>query len=232
MALWALTKAEIIRDIEIIFRRLSGREAPTFGEKKVMENALNAAIIDICMDRGISRWRFMQSACTASTTASTAYVDLTANIFNIISNTVRIEAENLILRPASLEFIYASDPDQDNEGTPQYYALDASSDPETIRMHFKPIPDAAYTIDFVGESIPDEDSVSSLPSWAHALLKDKATANALRDLGYIPESTIFEHSYSIRRADQKASQGYDGPIHIRKKSWVVHRGLESRLPEN
>lgn len=144
---------------------------------------------------------------------------------------MRIEAEDANLYPATLEFIYASDPGRDDNGQPIWYALDSSSDPETIRMVFKPIPDAAYTVAFVAESIPDEDSISSFPTWIHACLKDKATENALRDLGLFEASVPFHAAYERRKADNKASQGLDCPQHIRRAHGVnIYRGLESRLP--
>ena len=85
MALWALTKQEIIDRIETILRRLTDRETPTYQEKKTIEDAINAAIIDLCLDRGISRWRFIQADATVATTAGTQYADLDAKIFNIVT---------------------------------------------------------------------------------------------------------------------------------------------------
>lgn len=232
MALWSLTKQEVTNRIETILRRLTGKETPTYQEKKTISDAFNAAIIDLCLDSSISRWRFIQSDKTAATTNGTQYVDLDANIFNIVSGTVRIEAEDVNLHPAELEFIYSSDPGRDDNDQPVWYAIDSSDDPETIRMVFKPIPDAAYTVAFVAETIPDEDSISSFPSWTHACLKDKATENALRDLGLFNESIPFNRSYEKRKQDNKASQGLDTPRHIRRASGTsIYRGLESRLPD-
>lgn len=231
MALWSTTKANIENRIETILRRLTGQETVTHQEKKAIQDSINQAIIDVCMDSGISRWRFIQADNTATTVASQQYVDLTAGIFNVVSGTVRIEAENKTLQEASLEFIYMTDPDRDDENEPDYYAVDSSSDPESIRLVFKPIPDGVYTIDFVGESIPDEDSISSFPSWMHGCLKDKATENALRDLGLLVQAMAYKASYEKRKQDAKASQGYDGPRHIRKSTMTVFRGLQSRVPD-
>jgi len=231
VALWALTKAEVVNGIEVILRRLSGRETPTYYEKRVIENAFNTAIVDICLDAGVSRWRFIQADETVDLTGGTRYADLDADIFNVISDTVRITSEDVNLYPNTLEFIYSTDPDGDEEGLPRWYALDSSTDPETIRMVFKPIPDAAYTVSFVAETIPDEDSISSLPSWMHGLLKDKATENALRDLGYANASIPFNLSYRQRKQDNKASQGMDTPQHIRRVTNVrPSQGIESRIP--
>jgi hypothetical protein len=232
MTVWSLTKSEITDGIEVLIRRLSGRETLTYLEKKILDNALNAAMQDLCLDRGISRWRFIQTSDTEDTTANTAYIDLDENIFNVINGTVRIEAENITLSPMSLEYNYSSDPDQNDTGMPQLYCLDSSGDAETMRMRLKPTPDAVFTISFVGESVPDKDSISSFPAWTHACLKDKATENALRDLGFFNESVPFARSYEKRKQDNKASQGTDTPIHINRVGYVSSgRGIQSRLPD-
>ncbi len=236
MAIFALTTTEIKDGIETLLRNLTGRESPTYGERKIIGNSLNAAIVDLCLDRGVSKWRAIQADSTVDTTASTAYVDLDANIFNVISGTVRIEAENLTLSPMSIEYNYVTDPDQDDTGTPAFYAIDSSADPEQIRLRLKPIPNAVFTISFVSESIPDEDSIASFPSWTHACLKDKATLNTLRDLGLaerFPQTmATFAVSYEKRKEDNKASQGLDIPRHINRPYKVRRsRGIQSRLPD-
>jgi len=230
-AAWALTKQELVDRIETLHRRLSGRESPTYQERKLIDDAINAAMHDICLDRGISRWRFIQADDTEATTADTAYVDLDENIFNVINGTVRIESESQVLSPMSLEYNYSSDPDQSDTGVPQYYCFDSSDDVEVMRMRLKPIPDAAYTISFVSESIPDEDSIASFPAWTHACLKDKATENALRDLGFFNEAMPFKQSYEKRKQNNKESQGHDTPIHINRVGAQQKRGLQSRLPD-
>jgi hypothetical protein len=231
MALWSLTKAEIISRIETILRRLTGQESCTHQEKLLIADAFNAALIDMCMDRGISRWRFIQSDETEDTTSGTAYIDLNANVFNVVSGTVRIEAENATLQAKSLEAIYSGDPGIEATGRPIYYALDSTTDAETMRLRLWPEPDATYTIAYVGESIPDEDSISSFPSWTHACLKDKATANALRDLGLLDQSRIFEASYETRKQNAKANEGHDGPRYINRIGQVSrHRSAHDRLP--
>lgn len=231
MAIWSLTKAEVISRIETVVRRLGGQETPTYSEKKLIEDAFNAAIVDMCIDRGIPRWRAVQSDYTASTTSGTSYVDLDANIFNIITGTVRIEGEDATLAEKSLEAIYSGDPGIESSGRPIYYALDASSDPETIRLRLWPQPDSSYTISFVGESIPDEDSIASLPSWMHGALKDKSTENALRDLGFLNESRAFAASYERRKHDAKASEGTDAPLYINRVGPHRHlQDVQDRMP--
>lgn len=231
MAAWSMTKQEIVDGIEILFRRLSGRESPTYLERKTIDNAINAAMHDLCLDRGIGSWRYRQADDTEDTTVDTAYVDLDENIFNVINGTVRIEVENITLSPMSIEYNYSSDPNQDDTGTPDHYCLESSSDAETMRMRLKPIPNAVFTISFVGESIPDEDSISSFPAWTHACLKDKATENALRDLGFFNEAMAFKQSYEKRKQDNKASQGLDVPIHVNRVGVQPRRGIQSRIQD-
>lgn len=185
---------------------------------------------DICLDRGISRWRFLQTADTEATTAGTAYVDLDENVFNVISGTVRIPDENVTLEVASIEYIYSTDPDQDEQNRPQYYAFDSSGDPETIRLIFKPIPDAVYTIHFIAESIVDEDGISSFPAWMHGMVIDLATSIALRRLG-LGDPEYYKSKYKERKQNAKSSQGHDGPMHISRVNIIPPEfPIQSRTP--
>ena len=185
-------------------------------------------MIDICMDYGISRWRFLQAADTEDTTADTSYVDLDENIFNIISGTVRIASENATLAVWDLEAIYQVDPDANETGRPQMYALDSSGTAGIIRMQLWPIPDAVYTIAFVAEKIMDEDSVSSFPPWLHTALKDRSMQLALRDLGFFQEAVVYGLSYQERLKMAKDSQGTDVPMVIRRMGAVISDNLQSR----
>lgn len=231
MAIWSQTVAEIKVKIEVLVRRLSGKANLTFGERQIVSDAINEAMQDICIDRGISRWRFLQTADTEDTTASTAYVDLDENIFNVISGTVRIPDENVTLEAASIEYIYSTDPDQDDEACPQYYAFHSSGDPETIRLIFKPIPDAVYTVYFIAESIVDEDGISSFPAWMHGAITDLSTSIALRRLG-LGDPDFYERKYKDRKQNAKASQGHDGPQYINRVNYIPPGyPLESRLPD-
>jgi hypothetical protein len=230
IAVWSLTKAEIQNNIETLVRRLSGQENLSYQERQSTSDAINAAMMDICLDYGISRWRFMQSDVTATTTASTSYVDLDENVFNVISGTVRIESEDRTLSAWDLEAIYQADPEGDETGVPQRYALDSSGTANTMRMQFWPIPNAAYTVSFVAETIMDEDSVSSFPSWLHAALKDRATQLALRDLGFFQQSMIYAASYQERLKMAKASQGSDAPMAIRRVGTIIKDNIQSRCP--
>ena len=229
MAIWSQTAAKIKVKIEVLARRLSGVNL-TYDERQIVSDAINEALQQICIDRGVSRWRFLQTADTEDTTASTAYVDLDENIFNVISGTVRIASEDKNLDVASLEYIYSTDPDQDEKGCPRYYAFDNSTDPETIRLIFKPSPDAAYTISFIAESIVDEDGVASFPAWIHGMLTDLSTSIALRRLG-LGDPDYYKREYKERRQDAKASQGHDGPQYVNRVNYLPPEyPLQSRTP--
>ncbi len=231
MAIWSQTVAQIKTKIEVLVRRLSGKTNLTYDERQIVSDAINEAMQDICTDRGISRWRFLQTADTEDTTAGTAYVDLDENIFNVISGTVRIPDEDITLDVASIEYIYSTDPDQDDEACPQYYAFDSSGTAGIIRLIFKPIPDAVYTIYFIAESIVDEDGISSFPSWMHGAITDLSTSIALRRLG-LGDPEYYENKYKKRKQNAKASQGHDGPMYINRVNYIPPGyPLESRLPD-
>ncbi len=210
--------------------RLTSKEILTFKEVHVVSDSINAAMVDICMDYGVSRWRFLQSDATAATVANQAYVNLTASIFNVISGTVRIESENQLLTIIDLESVYGQDPDADHTGLPEMYAFDSSAagTPDTIRMLLWPIPDGVYTINFVAETIMDEDSVSSFPSYLHGALSDRSKELALRNLGHFGEATHFGLSYEKRLAAAKTSQGSDAPMSIRRMGMQVYSNIQSR----
>jgi hypothetical protein len=229
MAIWSQTHAKIKIKIEVLARRLSGQNL-TYDERQIVSDAINEALQQICVDRGVSRWRFLQTADTEDTTASTAYVDLDENIYNVISGTVRIASEDKTLEVASIEHIYSTDPDQDDESCPDYYAFDNSTDPETIRLIFKPIPDAVYTISFIAESIVDEDAVTSFPAWMHGMVIDLATSIALRRLA-LGDPEYYYRKYRERRNDAKESQGHDGPQYINRVNYPPpDLPLQSRTP--
>lgn len=231
MGVWVQTKAGIINHIETLVRRLTEQESLSYMEKIIVSDAINAAMIDICMDYGVSRWRWLQEDVTVDTVGSQAYVDVDADIFNIISGTVRITAEDWTLSPFDLEVIYSADPGADVVDKPRMYALDSSSDPETIRLQLWPTPNGVYTIAFVAEKIVDEDAVSSFPSYLHAGLQDKATEVALRNLGMAVAALPFERSYEKRKNMAKASQGNDTPRYVNRfGGFVPDNRIQSRTP--
>ncbi len=219
MAIWSQEVADIKVKIEVLVRRLSGKTNLTYDERQIVSDAINEAMQDICIDRGISRWRFLQTADTEDTTAGTAYVDLDENIFNVISGTVRIASEGKTLSVASIEYIYSTDPKQDSQSCPDYYAFDSSGTPETIRLIFKPIPNAVYTISFIAESIVDEDGISSFPAWMHGAIIDLSTSIALRRLG-LGDPAFYKNEYRERKQNAKESQGGDSAQHINRVNTI------------
>jgi hypothetical protein len=231
MAIWSLTKAKILNHIETLLRRLTGQDVTTSLEKKIIGDAFNAALVDLCMDAGISSWRFMESEESVNTAAGTKYVDLSENVYNIKTGTVRIGDETALLTAAPIESITIADPGEESSGLPRYYAITASDDAETMRMILYPIPDAVYTISLIAETIPDEDAISGLPAWTHACLKDKATENALRDLGLAEAGLPFRSSYESRKQNAKDHQGHDGPSYINRLAGnYYYHNPEDRCP--
>jgi hypothetical protein len=231
MSIFSQTKADITQRIETLLRRLMNKESFSYLEKKIISDAINMAMQDVCLDSGVSRWRFLQENDTIDTVPGTSYVDLDANVFNVISDTVRIVNDQTLLYYTELEDIYSTDPGAQQIGRPQFYALDSSSDPETIRLKLWPTPDAVYTISLVQEKIIELDGISSFPSWMHSLLSDKAKENTLRDFGFFVESEVFKNSYTDRKNNAKISQGHDGAQHIRRVGLPRSNvGFESRIP--
>lgn len=228
MAAWTTTKENITNGIEVYVRRLTDQEKLSFLEKKVVSDSINEAMQAICIDYGISRWRFRTSNQTVDTTAGQNYVDLTADVFNIVSGTVRIVAENSTLAPWDIEAIYSADPDGDQTGRPQMYALDSSGTANIIRLLLWPEPDAVFTISYTAELMVDEDNVSSFPPWMHTALKAKSFQLALEDLGMAEEGFAFERRYDTALAQNKASQGNDGPQAVRRVQVIYHSNFQSR----
>jgi hypothetical protein len=201
-----------------------------YQEKKLISDAINAAMVDIITDYSVTRWQFNTSDYTVATTANTSYVDLTAAVFKVVTGTPRIEADDVTLQLVSLEQIRQMDPGDDQTGRPDYYAIDSSGTAGTIRLELWPIPDAAYTIDYTAEIIMDEDSTTTFPNWLHAALKDKSTENALRDLGLFGEALQFKLSYEERLKHAKGSQGHDAPIAVPRRRIIYRSNIQSRLP--
>jgi len=228
MAVWSLTKAQMVDRIETLYKRISGEPIVSYYQKRIMDDAINAALQDVCLDYSVSRWRFLLSDATATCTAGTGYVDLTANIFKVVAGTVRIEAEDARLSEKDLEWLSGMDPDRSVSGTPCYYALDASADPDQIRLQLYPTPDSAYTIAFTAETLVDQDATSSFPAWMHSALLDKSKENALRDLGLPNDSLIFERSYEKRLQNAKTANRPDGPECVQRVTSTVISNIQQR----
>ena len=229
-SVWNLTATEMKNRIIILIRRLMQSE-PTYDEVQVIKDSINEALQRLCMSRKIGRWRFLNTDYSVTLTAGQKYIDLTNEIMNIIAGTVRIESEDVMLQPATLEAIKMDDPDQSGTGTPLLYAFDsAAAGPDVARLWFDVKPTSAFTLDFTGTRIVDEDETDGFPSWLAGPILDLASSIALRRLG-IPGAEYYYSAYQDSITDAKMAQGHDGPRHIQRTTdRVVYQGLESRTP--
>ena len=103
MAIWSTTKQDIVNRIETLIRSLRGKETITYGERQVISDAINTALIDVTLDYGVEHWRFLRSETTATTVVGQNFVDLAANIFKVVAGTVRIRT--FALAPKTIETI-------------------------------------------------------------------------------------------------------------------------------
>ena len=228
MAVWSLTKAKMADRIETLYKKYTGGSVITYYERRCIDDAINAALQDVCLDYSVSRWRFLTEEVSATASSGVAYVDLTENIYNVISGTVRITSEDATLSEVSLEWLNGVDPDRSSSGAPSSYVLASSGTAGQIRMLLYPTPDSAYTITFNSELLIDEDEATAFPPWMHACLLDKCKDNALRDLGYGNEAMIFERYYEKRLANAKAANESDGPQSVARVTVSTNRNLQSR----
>jgi hypothetical protein len=223
--------ADIKRNIKVLVRRLSGHPAISHDENDVIVEAINRASYEIATEYGVPRLRTMTVHTSVTTAASTEYADLSGNYSRILQDTVRIESEETQLQSATLEYIvqYNLNPDAAT-GTPLYYALDSdSTNEDVIRLRFAPIPDDAYTVDFVAVVMPTDESFSLYPDWVEPALSDKAHAFALRDLGFFAEADQFESSATRRFQRARNIENGDGALHINRATPRRSGSVQSRI---
>lgn len=215
MAAWTRSKAELQRSIETKVRAIRGRALTTADERFVIFGAINEAIIDLSLERGLDAPKVITTNTTVSTVADQNYVDLDSAVIQVIDGTVRIIAESIILKAFSgaIADFYRFDPGEDiSSSFPSLYAMDTDGS-GTMRMLLRGTPDAIYTIDLKVESIPDEDSVGTFPGWYHPALRSKATSIALENLGL--DGRADELRYRGRLANiREKMRGRSGPFHI------------------
>lgn len=212
MALWSRTKTELQRLIENKARRLSGTVILTADDRFAIFSAINASLIDISIERGFDILKVITSDTTVSTVAGQNYVDLSAAIVNVIDGSLRIIAEDQILSPMSLSAFYAIDPGEDVSHLPSFYAIDTNGS-GGYRLLLRDTPDAVYTIDLKVESIPDEDSVSTLPGWMHGLLWSLSASVALEALGFDGGQDWGRYQERLKNVREK-QRGRSGPSYL------------------
>ncbi len=235
MALFTLTTATIKTRIETLFKRVAGRAAENI-EKDLIEDAVNMALIDMCTDYGVDRIRLMKNELTVDTVADQEYVDIidltatkTYSILNVMAGTVRIEAERQNLRITDMETIFSSDPEKSIKDIPAYYApTRIHGTPEGMRLYLWPIPPQVYTIDYTASIIVDDDSTADFPTFLMPALKDKATENAMRDLGFPNVAFDYAQSYENRLKDIESLANSDAPLMIGRRGGIYYPRIQRR----
>lgn len=215
MAAWVRDKNELQRSIEVKVRAMRGRALVTGDERFTIFGAINEAIIDLSIERGLDAPKVITTDTTVDTVADQNYVDLGSSVIQVVDKTVRIVAEKIILTyfKGAISDFYRFDPGEDFSSTfPTYYAMDTDGS-GTMRMLLRPTPDAIYTIALKIESIPDEDSISTFPGWYHPALRSLSTAIALENLGL--DGRADQARYNKRLMDiREKMRGRSGPQHI------------------
>ena len=230
MGVWTRTKAQLQRLIENKIRRLSGSVIMTADDRFAIFSAINTALIDISIERGFDILKVITSDTTATTVANQNYVDLDGAVINVIDGSVRIIAENQILSPMSLSDFYAIDPGEDSTHLPSRYAIDHNGS-GAIRLLLRDTPNRAYTISLKVESIPNEDSVSTLAGWMHGLLWSLAASIALEALGYDAGPDWNRYQERLKNVREK-QRGRSGPFHLPSRgSTAQYRHPELRRPD-
>lgn len=233
MAVWSRTKAELQEHIEQTVRGATrGIAIITVQQRRVIWAAINEALIDISIERGIDVPKTVMSDTTVDTVASQNYVDLSDTVINVVDGTVRIIAEYQILSPISISDFYRYDPGENiSSSWPTVYAIDTDG-AGTMRLLLRDTPDAVYTINLKVESMLDEDAISDLPGWYHGMLRSLATAIALEALS-LPVGN-HQGRYNERLKNIRDIQrGRTGPQHLTlqpRRNIRHRRHPELRIP--
>jgi hypothetical protein len=215
MATWSLTKAEIQRQIETLIRRLTGKTTLTSLEVKTVEDSINEAIIDVSTERSVKVPQYLTTDTTATMTADQNYTDLSTGVVSVVDGSVRIAAEDRLLTRIDYEDFIGIDPGEDVTGLPSYYSTFHTG--TTLRMLWRCTPDSAYVAGLSVVTIPDEDSISSIPQWMHPLVRSLANALSLEYLG-LP-SAVYRAQYEERLKNMRQLQkGFTGPEHLRRRN--------------
>ncbi len=230
MAVWTLTKNSIQRSIETKLRAINRRALITNEERFVIFGAINEAIIDLSIERGLDAPKVITTNTTVATVANQNYVDLDASVIQVIDGTVRIIAEDIILTyfKGGIADFYRFDPGEDiSSSFPAYYAMDTDGS-GTMRMLLRGTPDAVYTIDLKVESVPDEDSISTFPGWYHPALRSLSMAIALENLGQDGRTDQARYNDRLKNIREKM-RGRSGPFHIPMRQQQVVRPVAPEL---
>ena len=211
---YSQTFAQIADTITVLFRNMTGKSNPTYLERGIIENSVNEALQQICMERGTA-WNFLRTSATLTTVADQAYVDLASDVFNVVAGSVRLPAEETRLSWTTLEGIRNINPGNDETGQPFFYAFISSGDPDYMRLQLYPIPDAVFTIHLDVDTLVAEDTNTSLPSWFVGLITDLATSVAMRRLGF-GNPTIYQGHFENTLQNLRDVESGDGAIMVTK----------------
>lgn len=203
-----------------------GQAVITHEERFTIFGAINEALIDISLERGIDVPKTTMSNTTVDTVANQGYVDLDSAVVSVVDGTLRIESEGQLLSPMSIEDFYAIDPGEDATSPfPTRYAIDTDGS-GAVRLLLRDTPDSVKTIALKVESMPDEDDVGALPGWYHGMLRSLATSIALEALSLPIGSHQLRYEERLRNIRDK-QRGRTGPQHIQ----VREQGVQNVAPE-
>lgn len=216
MGSWNITFKMLADDIESIIRFKMQRERLSYGEKVLVNNAINEAILDLFMDLGFNQDRFRETEVAVSTTVDQSFVDLPEDAFTVITETARIPSESIKLGIINEESLLIADPNLEQRGVPTLYGLSNSDTASRIRLILYPVPDQIYEIKLKCKQLPDANTVASLPNYIHAAFSDKAKENAMRNLGMFDSQVSFRQSYDDRMKKIKGTSGTDAPLAMKR----------------
>jgi hypothetical protein len=211
---YSQTFAQIADTITVLFRNMTGKSNPTYLERGIIENAVNEALQQICMERGTA-WNFLRTSTTLTTVADQAYVDLSSDVFNVVAGSVRLPEEETRLSWTTLEAIRNINPGNDETGQPFFYAFISSGTPDAMRLQLYPIPDAIFTIHLDVDTLVAEDASTSLPSWFVGAVTDLATAITQRRLGF-GNPALYQANFENTLQNLRDVESGDGGITVTK----------------
>jgi len=227
---WQSTYTKILNSVTYLFQQSAGKEQPTFMERQIIGDAVNEALLQVLVSRGVDRWNFNVSHTTATCTAGSRELTLPDGTLTVMNGSVRIPSEKQSLFLTNLECIFQSDNADEDNGIPLFYAFDSTSDPDTPQLVLAPIPDADYVVEFAVEKLCSADTVEEFPSYLHGPITDLATAITMRRLGF-GNPLLYEEAYREGEMNANNKLGDDGPMHINRATYYRQTGIQHRIPQ-
>lgn len=229
MSVWTSTYDKILNSISFLYQRASAKEQVSFQERQIIGDAVNEALVQVLVSRGVDRWNFNLSHQTATLTGGSREVTLPQGTLSVLSGTVRIPSEKITLYPTNLECVLGSDPSNEVDGIPIFYAFDSTTDPNNPKLLVAPVPNRDFDLSFSVERLTDKDATSSFPVYLHGPVTDLATAIAMRRLGF-GNPSLYEAAYRDGEMNANNKLGDDGPMHIQKANLTPPQpGIQHRI---